>query len=73
MVADVQRHKEVVANAVLAVLARGRRVWIIQVAAIRSGEVTCPLLAGLTGWRVEHRKLILLASNHQTTEYQTIS
>lgn len=62
---DIQRCVELVSDSVLAVLARGRGVRVIQVPTERSHKFSCPVLAGLARWRLEHSKLVALAVDNQ--------
>ena len=67
VVADVQRHEELVADLVLAVSARGSGIHVVDVSTETGDEFDRPLLAGLAGRRVKLDELVGLALDHQTT------
>lgn len=73
MEADIQRRVELVSDSVLAVLARIRSVWVIQVPAECIHKFACPVLAGLARRRVEDSKLIALAVDNKTAINKKVS
>ena len=58
VVADIQRYKELISNLILTILARTRRIWVIQVSTKRINEFSSPLLACLPTWRGEYREFV---------------
>ena len=65
--ADVERDEELIADLVLAVLARGRRVRVVEVPTKRVDELAGPLLACLPARWVEGCELVGFADDLEAT------
>lgn len=62
-VVDVQRLVVLVADSILAVLTVAGSIFVDEVTTNSADELSCPILAGLPGGRIEMCKLIVSAYN----------